>query len=202
MPHLRTSATDIDAFRRFREREDGDLEELLAQLRRELPPTPAMETGTALHTALENVTPGEFEALEANGYRFLIAPDVELALPDIREMKAEREYLIDGVEVTLVGKVDGVQGRAVTDHKFTSRFDPERFLGSFQWRIYLDVFDADEFLWNVFEGKEKNPGEYLITAVHPLRMHRYPGMGDDIERELRAFVDMARIHLTDKLEAA
>lgn len=201
MEKLRVSATDIDALRRFRDDEGADLADLLAQLRRESPPTPAMMAGTALHKALEFAPDGEFEMLEADGYTFTFAASAEVDIPAIREIKATREYLIDGCAVTLVGKVDAVHGRRVDDHKFTSRYDAERFLNSYQWRIYLEVFEADEFRWNVFEGRETGEKQYTINSVHPLTMHRYPGMAEDVERELRAFVDLARRHLPEKIEA-
>lgn len=200
MDALRVSATDIDAYRRFRDEEYVELADLLAQLRRESPPTEAMMAGTALHTALENAPDGEFEKLEAEGYTFAFAADGEVDIPSVREMKDTREYEIDGCAVTLVGKVDAIHGRRVDDHKFTSRFDPERFLNSYQWRIYLEVFSADEFRWNVFEGRQDrdDPKRYAINAIHPLTMHRYPGMAADVERELREFVGFARGFLPEK----
>src|SRR5690606_16073056 len=130
MLSLRVSATDIDALRRYRADEEADLADLLAQLRRQSPPTEAMEAGTALHAALEASEPGEHRELAANGFTFDLDVSGTLDLPVIREMKATRDYLIGGVLVTLVGKVDAAHGRRIDDHKFTSRFDAERFLGS------------------------------------------------------------------------
>ncbi|MCB2080936.1 MAG: hypothetical protein KDE55_24950, partial [Novosphingobium sp.] len=191
MDTLRVSATDIDALRYYRDSEDGDLSELLARLRREAPPTEAMLAGTALHKALETAADGTVKGFAADGFTFSFETEAEVDLPAIREMKATREYEIGGCLVTLVGKVDALHGKRIDDHKFTSRFDPERFLNSYQWRIYLDIFDADEFRWNVFEGRESASKNYLITGVHPLTMYRYPGMADDIARALRAYVEFA-----------
>ena len=197
MQTLRVSASDLDALRYFMASEDGDLPSLLSQLRRELPPTPDMLAGTALHTALELAEPGEAEVLEADGYRFIIAADACLELPDIREMKVTADRQIGDVLVTLVGKVDGAHGRAVIDHKLTQRFDPERFLSTMQWRVYLDLFDADRFDWIVYEAASFGPDDREITikAIHPLTMHRYPGMSEDVDRALSGFVDFAKIHL-------
>jgi len=200
MDCLRVSASDLDAFRYFMNNEEAELSDLLAQLRRETPPTQSMLAGTALHYALEHSKAGSFDKLEANGFTFDLNFDAELDLPDIREVKATKDIKIDDCLVTLVGKVDAIHGRRVDDHKFTSRYDAERFLGSYQWRIYLDVFDADEFRWNVFEGRPdtKDPQHYIINNMHPLKMHRYPGMPDDIKRALSAFVAFARAHMPER----
>lgn len=204
MQTLRTSASDIDALRYFLANEEADLEDLLASLRRQTPPTESMLAGTALHAALEQCQTGEHPKLSANGYTFDLSFDGDLELPDIRELKASRDYEIDGCLVTLVGMVDALHGRRIDDHKFTSRFDAERFMGSYQWRVYLDIFDADEFRWNIFEGRpdNTNPKHYTIYAMHKLRMHRYPGMGDDVRREVGRFVEFAKRHLPERMGVA
>lgn len=203
MESLRVSASDIDALRYFLAEDDAELAALLAQLRRETPPTEAMTVGTALHAALEICQPGSHGELSANGYTFEFKADCEIDLPEIREVKATKEYQVDGCAVTLVGKVDAIHGRRVDDHKFTSRYDAERFLGNYQWRVYLDVFDADEFRWNVFEGRQdtKDPQRYVIYNVHQLTTHRYPGMGADVQRVLRTFLDFARRHLPERIKS-
>jgi hypothetical protein len=198
MLKMRLSATEIDSLRYYLANEDGDLDALIAQLRRQTPPTEAMMAGAALHAALEVAQPGEYRVLQANGFAFEM-PDAEIDLPAFREIKATRDYFLGDVCVTLVGKVDAVHGRRVDDHKFTSRFDPDRFLNSYQWRVYLEIFEADEFRWNVFEGTESQPRHYFIRHVHPLRMYRYPGMIDDVEREVGKFIDFAREHLPERL---
>jgi hypothetical protein len=200
MQTLRVSATDIDALAYFLGNEDAELADLLAQLRRQTSPTTAMLAGTALHKALELSEPGNHGELSADGYTFEFKTDAEVEIPEIRELKATRDYEIDGCLVTLVGKVDAIYGKRIDDHKFTSRYDAERFLGSMQWRVYLDVFGADEFRWNVFEGRPipDDPTWYVINNVHRLTMHRYPGMEGDVVRALARFVEFARIHLPEK----
>lgn len=199
---LRISATDIDALRYFHDDEEADLGDLLARLRRSPPPTPAMLAGTAFHKALETLDQGTAAELEADGHVFVIDVDAELDLPTVREIKATREYRIGDVVVTLVGKVDAVLGKRIDDHKLTGSYDAERFMAGYQWRIYLEVFGADEFRWNIFEGAEIANQErvWKVRSLHKLTMHRYPGMAADVERQVAAFVDFARIHLPEKFE--
>lgn len=200
--NIRVSATDIDAYRRFRSDEESDLATFLADMRKWTPPTPAMKAGTALHKALETAEPGEHGALVTeDGYRFAFDRECAIDLPDIRELKAERQYRVGPYDVTMVGKVDALHGRRIEDHKFTTKYDAERFLSSYQWRIYLEVFGADEFRWNVFEAREgETAKDYTITAVHALRTHRYPDMADDVERELGLWVDFVRVHLPERVK--
>lgn len=198
MATLRVSASDVDALRYFIANDDGDLAELLTRLRREAPPSESMLAGTALHGALEACQDGSLTEIEADGFRFTLDFDAELDLAVTREMKATRDYKVNGHVVTLVGKVDAVHGRRIEDHKFTSRYDAERFLGSYQWRIYLDLFDADQFRWNVFEGREVGERHYTIKHLHQLTTHRYPDMEDDIRRELAGYVAFAAEHLPER----
>ena len=90
--------------------------------------------------------------------------------------------------------------RVIDDHKFTSKFDPERFLSSWQWRMYLEIFNANEFRWNVFVGKQdgNNPNHYTIREFHTLKMHRYPGMRDDLTRAVDNYLGFAERHLPEK----
>ena len=115
-------------------------------------------------------------------------------------MKATKDFTIGDVVATVVGKVDGAHGRRIDDHKLTGSFDAERYLSGYQWRIYLDIFDADEFRWNVFEGAAvaNTDRVWKVRSLHKLRMHRYPGLGDDVAREVAGFVEFARVHLPER----
>lgn len=203
MKTLRVSATDIDQLIYFHNEDEMELAELIARLKHLMPSSEAMEAGSAFHSALEAAGPGDYESLAFDGYAFSFETDVELDLPEIREMKATREYRIGDVLVTLVGKVDAIHGRRIVDHKFTAKFDPDRYLESYQWRIYLEVFGADAFRWNIFEAAESPPKSknYRIRNVHKMDMHRYPDMGADVEAKLREFVAFARDHLPERFLA-
>lgn len=201
MDTLRVSASDLDAYRYFMTNEDATLDSLLARLRREVDPTPAMEAGTALHHALEHGEPGEHGEMSALGYTFTFQAEAAIDLPPVRECKTTGEYVVDGCAVTLVGKVDAIHGLRIDDHKLTGRYDAERFLMSYQWRAYLDLFGADEFRWNIFVGRPErdDPRRYVITEFHPLRMHRYPDMQEDLAAGLRSFVSFARQHMPERI---
>lgn len=198
MDRLRVSVTDIDQLRYYRDTDDMELADLIARLKHLMPSSQEMQAGTALHKALELAEPGDFKGLSADGFIFSFETDAEIELFPTRETKTEQRYLIGDCEVTLVGKVDALHGKRIDDHKFTSKFDPDRYLNSYQWRCYLEMFGADIFRWNIFEATESAPNNYLIRNVHPLTMSRYPGMAEDVERELTEFVVFARQHMPEK----
>ncbi len=200
---MRVSVTDLDAFKRWRDDEDAELEPLLRQLRKQEPPSTAMLAGSALHKALELAAPGDVLSFTQDGFKFIFDLSAEIALPELREIKAEKVYVINGEPITVVGKVDTLEGRRVEDHKTTGRFDAERFLNSYQWRYYLDIFGAWHFRWNVFEMAEQNePGVYRIFALHKLDQFRYREMQDDCVRLLTQFAEFAHTHLPERLEKA
>lgn len=204
MESLRLSVSDLDQYRYFLSHEEMEISELLARLRRQQPPTEQMAAGTALHKALELSKFGDYDTLQADGYTFQIECDAVIDLPMGRELKATKEYVIDGCIITAVGKVDAIHGARIEDHKMTGQFDPERFLSGFQWRLYLDIFNANEFRWNVFEARpsKDDPMIYVIKSVHSLSMHRYPDMQSDIHKELFGYLAFVRQHMPEKIVRA
>lgn len=198
---LRCSVTELDLYRRYRGDEEGDLELLLRQLRRAEPPSRAMQAGRAFHTILENAKPGQvLERAEQDGFFFRFDVDCALPLPRVRELKGEPVMPTSIGPVTLVGVVDGLDGY-VRDYKLTARFDAERYADSYQWRCYLVMFNAQRFDYDVFEQREDGD-TFCIHAYHPMRLYAYPGMHEDVLRELDAFARFAYQHLPERFKVA
>ena len=177
------------------------LDELKARLRREAEPTRQMAMGTAWHKILENPPSDELDVVESDGFRFVLDCEAEVALPQVREIRATKDYYVDGVTVTLTGGCDGITGNVVTDWKLTARPDPEKYLDSYQWRAYLDIFGADAFEYVLCHAKDG--GDVVtILSVSPFRFYRYPQMGDHLLAGIREFVAFCRDHMPERLEAA
>jgi len=197
--------TDLDQLIWYRRIEAMTTEELVSRLRREAPPNRAMAMGTAWHSVLENPPEDELVAVERDGFHFLIECDAEITLPQVREIRAEKTYVVDGVDVTLTGGCDGITGNVVTDHKLTARPDPEKYSDSYQWRAYLDIYEANTFeyiLYHALDRGEDNGNQVIIRDVAPFRMYRYPGMQDDLIAGIREFVEFARVHLPERFKEA
>ena len=188
--------SSIEAYRQWKHWQplfDGQEEPTVEDLVRFITtdePTEAMKAGTAFHKALETAHDGAHELFEANGYRFNL-PDSELVLPPIREVRAYGDY----GPLSVTGQVDAVRGRVVFDHKTTKKFDPERYLNGCQWKFYLDLFEADEFTWNVFVLKETAPQEYAVAPPQKLTAHRYPEMHDACQALAADFYEFAVKHI-------
>ena len=196
---MRVHVTDLDQLLWFRRIESMTTEELISRLRRESPPNRAMAMGTAWHAILENPPDDELLAVERDGFNFLIECDADIELPQIREIRAEKTYVVDGVSVTLTGGCDGITGNVVTDHKLTARPDPEKYLDSYQWRAYLDIYGADVFEYILYHASDKDD-QVIIRDVVPFRFYRYPGMASDLEAGIRDFVEFAKAHLPERFE--
>lgn len=191
---MRVSVTDIDQWRYWKDAEDMELSDLLARLRRQGEESEAMRAGIALHRALELAGPSESDSLECGGYTFTFECECALALPAAREVKVSKSIMVGDTEVTLIGKVDAWQGLTVYDHKTTSQIDAERFMSSYQWRFYLWMFNARQFVWNIFQTAPdpKTPRAYRVREFQQLTQWAYPALADDCMRELSEFVEFAR----------
>lgn len=202
---MRLSVTEIDSWRYYKANEDVTLDDLLARLRKEAPPTTAMLAGSAWHKALElmewDEEAADAEVISVDGFTFRIAADIELNLPEVTELKGEMELDTPSGPVTLVGVVDGIDAHGIRDYKLSGRFDAERYMDSFQWRCYLLMFDAQRFAYEVFTAREDDrSGEWLITAYDQLPFYAYPGLADDVQREVEAFAAFVAEYLPERVQ--
>lgn len=195
----------LDTYLRWKQDEGEDLNWLYRDIFASEPTEP-MARGTAFHKALETVLEGEHSTVEAQGYTFAFTCEAELSLPRTREIRKYKDY--GGIIIT--GQCDGVEGRMIIDHKTTEQFDAEKYQSKFQWRFYLDLFEADRFDWHVWEMSEMksltkkavdvsehdyfdgpSKAAYEVYAHHLLTQYRYPEMGEDCRRLALEFRDFA-----------
>lgn len=193
---MRWRVSNVEAFRKWEADEEADLEPFVDELLHGFEPSPAMLAGTAFHKALEDAPTGlTVSTLEALGHTFTFRGDFEVRLPVIRELRASKTYMVDGQPIVISGQVDALEGLRIEDHKTTSRFDPDRFMSGYQWRLYLDIFGATAFRWNVFELTELDaPGFYEVRDQHTLEQYRYPAMADDCQALVARFARFVREH--------
>lgn len=196
---LRISVSDLDSYRYWKDAEDQDLEALLKRLRGDEPASPAMLAGSAFHKLMEHADVGEILGQDVDGWRFRFSLDMdaEIALPPIRELKAEHPLDTPSGRILLVGKVDAMDGLTVRDYKLTERFDAERYVDSLQWRAYLMMFGGNRFVYDVFQA---GYADDLVTIYdyHELSFYPYPDMEKDVLREVHELAEIVARYLPDK----
>jgi hypothetical protein len=170
-------------------------EALVSRLMRTEPPNEKMFIGTAFHTLLENCVEN-IDDEKCGEYNFKVTCDADIEMPQIKEIRASKEYFVDGQKTKLTGKCDGITGNQVTDYKLTFNPKPENYFDSYQWRSYLDIFDADVFTYCIFSAKQKDK-EIEIYDASTLTMYRYPNMVDDLITGIRNFVEFVKHNAPD-----
>lgn len=185
---LYTSPSDLDSFRTYQRDDDFPLDLLLKQMRRETQPTPEMMRGRAFAAAMERVGEGESLTIQADGFTFAFTCDADIPNLSRREEWGRKDY----GGVTVRARCDRRMGRLIVDDKTTSHFDAEGYQDRFQWRFYLDIFEADRFDWHIWEVKELEPKAYEVFAHHILTQYRYPALSEDCRRVAEEFLDFSR----------
>ena len=160
---------------------------LVRRLTSEHKSTPAQERGTAIHRLLEDLVAlsntrevQEIRVLKNDEMELRFECNAELWLPG--NLKSEVEYTKEYRDLTVVGHVDGIGGYNdwfVVDWK-TSRYamKAEQFIGSQQWRFYLDLTGADSFKYvclQVYEPR-RNETAHRVVNFDTLLVHRYDGL--------------------------
>lgn len=183
----------INAFARWKAQEDNGVEWLVNYLRSN-EQTEAMAKGTAFHKFLEKAQVGaDISQVDQDGYTFAFTVDCDLYLPPIRERRREKDY--GGIVVS--GQADAVLGKTIWDHKTTERFDAENYLSSWQHRFYMDMFNADRFVWNVWEMSEIEPKSYEVFGLHQLEQYRYPEMESECRDLAHEYAEFAQKWVPD-----
>lgn len=200
---IRLSVTDLDSYLYWKQAEDMGFEELLIRLRGEVEPTDAMMRGRAFHTMFENAQEGEIQSEVVDGYEFVFEMDATIDLPTIRELKGEMVIPTRYGLVTLVGKVDSMQGITVHDYKLTERFDVERYTDSYQWRAYLTMFQAQRFIYDVFVCRQdrRDSRKLIVFDYHRMPFYAYPNMREELEVAVSGLAQIVVEHVPQKITA-
>lgn len=197
---MKYRVSSVEAFRQWELDDEAETAELIAKINGTFPSSQAMRAGTAFHTVLELSPTGiAVDEAKQDEFTFVFFQDMVIELNPIRELRASKTYMVDGQPIVISGQVDSIAGKRIEDHKTTSRFDPERYLTGYQWRLYLDIFGADHFRWNVFELRElEEPMTYLVADSHRLEQFRYPGLEADCFALVSRFARFVRDHVEAK----
>lgn len=177
---LRTSATQLDSYRRLLTEEYMVESELVGAIKgipcRE---TDLMQAGTAFHKVLADPikylqrhqrTDGMVVSwISCDGFTF----DAERTMeayeyvgPGLCEVKATDVWRTPFGDCTVVAQADHVKGRIIQDHKCKfSTPDARDYERALQWRVYAAVHGADVVQYNLWHFKEPYVDEATIAAM-------------------------------------
>jgi len=190
---VRVSTTTIESFRLF---SDPDQEwmsedELLATIRGEFRPTPAVRLGLAFGKVLEDPdkyqVPGGYACNDFGFADSTIAP--ALAIIDRRgvfEAKAQRSY----GAVDVVAKADHILGAHLSEFKTTcSTFNFDKYAESCQWRFMVDIFQPSKVTYHVFLLDDHGNGIAELKGIESFNLYPYAGLHQDCCELLGRFTD-------------
>lgn len=112
------------------------------------------------------------------------------------EVRLDKEYKTRLGKVLVTGCADVIHGTIIRDIK--TRYSPpvqQEYIDSYQWRFYLDIFDLDRFIFDIFEfkGYDKEMGMNVaglpVKQFDPIPCQRYLKMEEDMQRLLDDFSD-------------
>lgn len=185
---MRISATTLESFRLWRDRDVVSEEQLVAQIQGTFQPTPRVLLGIAYGRILER--PDDHRLSDGgyarDGFRFE-ADAVEPALAVINrrgvfEVKATKRY---GPH-TVVSKADHLLGSELKEFKTrVGRVCTQKYADSYQWRFMADMFKPTSVTYHVFRLSE---APYALDAIETLSLAPYPSLSDDCGGLLEEFV--------------
>lgn len=201
----RISVTTVEQYRKYVTGKI-DLDSFTKTIKGEFITNPKIEYGSAYHKLIE-LKPRELQkyrvrnkATGESGYAINRnwIPDrlanQALAFKDAyplmaSEIKLEYPVLAQETQLVLVGKVDGIEGLMLHEHKTTWNYNPDSYLESLQWRFYLNMMEADTLQYNIFEIKGKDVGEIESIELQSFKVHSYPSLASDCQNWMERFWD-------------
>jgi hypothetical protein len=114
--------------------------------------------------------------------------------PRIWQVKSAKVWSLPGDAPTVVAKADGVLGQRLIENKTTTgSFDFAHYERGYQWRFYLDIFEAPAIEYHVFRLDDHGNGVVEVKDVETFTLYPYPALHDDCTELLTAFLDFVRL---------
>ncbi len=180
-------------------------EEVIKSIKREKKWSPEMQFGTALHAVMEY---GAEPFLQPDGtYYFEItgmpgyvsatyeeiqeADKFHKAHPNMtHEVGVEYRTKIEGQDVVIRGRFDGLEGMILHEHKTTTNVPKyETYKDSLQWQIYLLGSNAYMVCYNVLAYTKKPPRK---TTLYQYTYQRYPGIENNVDSWIRELIEFCK----------
>jgi len=193
---MRISTTTLESFRLFCDPEQDWMSEadLIATIKGEFVPTPAVELGKAFGLILE--TPDTYRVpggYRCNGYSFddatLREPLLRIDRRGVFEAKAVKAYGPHDV----VAKADHLLGAHLSEFKTTlSTFNFEKYAASCQWRFMADLFEPTRITYHVFSLDDHGNTVVTLRGIDSFDLYPYADLHADCCDLVDRFVTYVR----------
>lgn len=195
---MRISTTTLESFRLWSDPEQDWMseDELLATIRGEFRPTPAVRLGQAFGKVLEQ--PERYQTplgyvyddrgyLEYQFSRATIEPCLKLIdRSGVFEAKAIKRY----GDIDVVAKADHLIGAHLSEFKTTgSTFNFDKYAASCQWRFMVEAFEPLLVTYHVFRLDDHGNGVAELRGIETFNLFPYAALHQDCCELLGRFVN-------------
>ena len=195
----------LEKFRRFRDSvsESWDTEQSVVDaISGRFTGNELTQIGTAFHKIVEDASYNLTQTKELIFSQFGVTfndAQVQMAIdhaleqmPFIPEIRMYKRYSTMFGDLMVTGCTDVLQGTTLRDTKTKfSQAEYCHYFDSYQWRLYLDIFNLDRFVYDVFvfSGHDgMDVSNYSVKKCDPFECLRYEAMQDDINKLINDFV--------------
>lgn len=199
---MRLSATLLESFRLWMNEDWMTTERFIDDLTKPFETSYAADLGKAFHKLNEGNTEGPPYRIELE-CGDIAKFDRTCRLPEYPKPITEQKMVkvIDGHQI--VGMIDGGEGSIIHDIKTSQKpFNADKFADSMQWRVYLEIFQADKCVFDFCQlyqpGKRKGDTTWSVKDRHTLPLYRYPKLGDDVRRHINMCVSHLQLWELDE----
>lgn len=183
---MRISATSFDNFQRYLD----DLmtkDELIQRITAPFEPTREMQIGTAIHSFIEKPVYQIDGLYIIDDFKFsdlnILLQNLSNYLDGFQEIKIQTK----NNNVNLITKLDLWFGNTIVEHKTTfKQFETEKYINSWQWKLYLFATNAKLFKYNIIGLQEKD-GIIGIKYNEMFDLYPYEKLAYDCENIISEF---------------
>lgn len=205
---LQLSPTNVEKYRHLiLEANPDDIEacekKFINEIIYGIKPTDKMTKGSALHSILEN--PEKYTIMdnrkiycyECNKIKFTTDIINECLKYVNREFPFEvwtsKEYDIGNEIIRIRGRVDQLEGLEINEHKTCwGSFNYEQYFYSMQWRLYIDMLEAEKINYKVFRLYDGAKG-INYKGCYIFSFDKYKYLESYIKKVLSSFVDWINV---------
>lgn len=212
---LQIRVTQLEAFRRFIADEPYSTEEsLIESWSGVFQGNEYTRIGTAFHKIVEHGLCCDLWNIDGfdvkvNHQQIQSALDYKAQISGcFHEVPNRKVYQIERDEILITGTCDVLHGNIIRDikTKYSDLRSIEDYTRSYQWRLYCDIFQVPDFIYDVFQfvGYDKDKNGYDVSGLEikrhdPIECMAYFKMSDDIHYLLYQWVEYIRFKKLEHL---